>query len=248
MEILKKHSITILCVLSIIFLALPVSQVISSYELFGQPAGEAKVSITGFGALKSSVWAYLLLFGPAVLIAMNYIKQLTPYKGLLAIAVPILCLCFLILLVVQSKAFSVSASNSVGSAEIELKLGVGAVLLGLSHLGTIVAGAVTYHNFTLDKAGLEKLKSSAGEMINAAKEKVSAVAHDASHTSETAQVGGEETIKTSAPVMSTQQKKVNTQRVDEILALIEKLASMKDAGILTDEEFADKKKQLLEEI
>ena len=42
--------------------------------------------------------------------------------------------------------------------------------------------------------------------------------------------------------------KVNLGRTEEVLQLIERLAQMKDAGILTEEEFSEKKAQLLSEI
>ena len=43
-------------------------------------------------------------------------------------------------------------------------------------------------------------------------------------------------------------KPVSINRTNEILALIEKLSAMKEAGVLTEDEFAQKKKSLLEEI
>ena len=41
---------------------------------------------------------------------------------------------------------------------------------------------------------------------------------------------------------------VNMNRADEVLALIERLAKMKESGILTEEEFTEKKQALLKEI
>ena len=45
-----------------------------------------------------------------------------------------------------------------------------------------------------------------------------------------------------------QEKETSTKRADDILSLIEKIASLKEAGILTEEEFTEKKRELLEEL
>lgn len=247
MEIVKKHMITIFCVLAIILLALPLAQIEVAMEMFGM-SSESTTTVTGFSALKSSIFAYILIIGPVLLIAMNYIKQLEPHKGILAIAVPVVCIVALIIVVVQAKSFSSSASSEYVSADIKLNVGIGAVLVGLSHIATIIAGAVTYHNFTLDKAGLEKIKTSAGGIITNAQEKASTAIQDVSHSLSSMQVNSSNTETTTNTTSKPLRKSDNLQRVDEVLALIEKLSKMKDAGILTENEFSDKKKQLLEEL
>lgn len=234
MEIVKKHMITILCIVSIILLALPLAKVEVSVEIMGESA-ESSSTVTGFQALSTSIFAYVLIIGPALLVAMNYVKQLEKYKGLLAIIVPVVCVISLIIVVVSAKNFSASASSGVASAEAKVKIGIGAILAGISYIGTMVAGAVTFHDFTLDKAGLEKLKNSATGLMNSSQDKSAAGVESAPDG-------------TPAPVKAVAKKSVNVGRIDEILALIEKLAGMKDAGILTEEEFTDKKKQLLGEI
>ena len=233
--------------LAIVLLALPLAQVKVSMEMFDMPS-ESTTTVTGFNALKSSVFAYILIIGPALLIAMDYVKPLEPHKGLLAIAVPAVCILALIIVVVQAKSFSSSASSEYVSADIKLNMGIGAVLVGLSHIGTIIAGAVTYHNFTLDKAGLEKIKASAGEIITTAQEKASTAIQDVSHSLSSIQANSSNTEPTTTATSKPSRKNANLQRIDEVLALIEKLSQMKDAGILTEDEFADKKKQLLEEL
>lgn len=250
MELIKKHLLTILSAICIIALALPLASVEVKVEMFGASTASS-TTVTGFSALQSSVFAYFLILGPVVLVAMNYIKQLEKYKGLLAIAVPAVCLVCLIIVVIQAKSFSASASNQAASAEVALNIGFGAILAGLAYIGTIVAGAVTYHNFTLDKKGLEKLKASAADAISMAQEKVSGAVQEVSQNVQNKQNSGEAAAANgNEPVTSkpAPRKATSLNRVDEILSLIEKLAQMKAAGILTEEEFAEKKKQLLEEI
>jgi hypothetical protein len=185
---------------------------------------------------------------------MNYVKQLEKYKGVLAIIVPIVCIISLIIVLLTAKSFSPSASaNEYASAEVDLKVGIGAILLLISYIATVVAGAVTYHSFTLDKAGIDKLKAEATGLIDATQNKISGVIQDISNHSETPNRTSEHQNRTalSNPIaisVPLHKKPNNLNRIDEILSLIERLAQMKDAGVLTEEEFLNKKQKLLEEI
>lgn len=233
MEMVKKHMISILCVAAIIALALPFAKVTSTAEVFGQTA-EASSSFSGFQTLSHSVFAYIMIAGPAILIVMNYIKQLEPFKGILAIVVPVVCLIALIIVMLTAKSFSMAVDGGMVDAEVKVTPGIGAIVAGVLYVGTAVAGAVTFHNFTFDKAGLERLKNSATDMISSVQEKKLE--------------GHEPSAAGAEPAKAAPKKAMSLNRIDEILCLIEKLAKMKDAGVLTEEEFSDKKKQLLGEI
>lgn len=241
-EILKKHSLTILCVLSIVLLALPMVSVTASYEVFGHEQ-TSEASASGFSAMSSGIFGYLMVVGPALLIAMNYIKPIEKYKGILAVAVPVVCLIALIITVMNAGSLSASASNEVAEAEVSVSVSIGAILVGLSYVATAIAGMVTYHNFNLSNVNLDKIKNSGANLISAVQSKTGAVQ---SKTSESVE-------DDTAPVQPKEKPSVyktamNVNRVDEILALIERLAKMKESGILTEDEFAQKKQQLLEEL
>lgn len=240
-DIIKQHGIIILCAISIAVLLLPLATVVASIDVMGTTTN-SEVSVTGFSALGESIFGYFLIIGPAVLIAMNYVKALGKYKGILAIAVPIVCLIALVIVVIQAKsAGNVNASNEYASAEVSLSVGIGAILAGLCYIATAIVGAITYHDFNLEKAGLGKLKESGSELLNSMQEKFSQGAQTVS--------GGEESAAPATEVKkSVAKKSENLNCIDEILALIEKLSKMKDSGILTEEEFSEKKKQLLGEI
>ena len=249
MEFVKKHIITILCILSLLLLALPIASVISSIEVpFVDEPQESTASFSGFQALGKSVFSYLLVIGPVVLIAMNYVEQLGKHKGLLAIAVPAVCIVALVVVLVSAKGFSASASNDVSSFEVKVRWEIGAFLLMASHVATAIAGAVTYHDFKMNKDGLAKLKDSAEELLGSAQQKVSDIMQERISTVESSPAVKNETGPQTTIAPPVKKAPVAVKRIDEVLALIEKLASMKDAGILTDDEFAAKKKQLLEEI
>lgn len=164
MEFVKKHLLTIICVLSIILLALPLVSVESEVEMFGA-SSSASATVTGFSALGKSVFAYILILGPALLVAMNYVKQLERYKGLLAIGIPVICLIALVIVVISANSFSASASNDYASAEVSVKLGIGTFLVAISHIGTAVVGAMEYHGFTFNKAGVDNLKKSISDSV-----------------------------------------------------------------------------------
>ena len=250
-SLLKQHILTILCVIALVVLILPFFSVTAEMEILGQ-SSSSSTTTTGFDAIKEVFLGWGLVLGPILLVAMNYVKQLEKHKGLLAIIVPIVCLLIEIITFFQAKGASASASggNGMASAEIKATLGIGFFALILVYLGMVVAGAVLYHNFTLDKAGLERLKTEGADLfgdvinkikegsfniINSANEKIS------NNQSNTTKASSEENQR-------PQKKTINHNKVEETLCLIEKLATMKESGILTEEEFTNKKQELLEEI
>ena len=115
----------------------------------------------------------------------------------------------------------------------------------------IIAGAVLYHNFTLDKSGLEKLKNDSVNFVNSGIDKIKEggtnIVNSASEKMASMQENADN--ETHNPQNQKPAKKpLNFNKTQETLALIEKLSEMKKSGILTDEEFSAKKQQLLEEI
>jgi len=240
MEFVKKHLLTILCAVCLLLLLLPIANVTTTMkvEAFGASSeSKATTAVTGLSAAGSNVFAYLLILGPILLVAMNYIKQLDKYKSLLAVVVPAICLVGLIIVLLQCGSINAKASNSAASAEVSVSWAIGAYLLILAYIGTAIAGGVVYHGLRLDKEGLQQLKSGAANLVSSAQEKMGEV--------KIGNGGG-----TSAPAGSPEpvKKSANLKRTEEVLALLEKLNEMKDRGILSEEEFTRKKQQLLEEI
>lgn len=72
--LLQKHLISVLCVISIIALAFPLCIVITDVSVMGF-GDSARAGYNGFQAMQESLLAILLLAGPVLLIAMNYIKS-----------------------------------------------------------------------------------------------------------------------------------------------------------------------------
>lgn len=252
-ELLKQHTLTILCIAALVALFLPFFSVTEEMEILGQ-SSSSSATTSGFNAIKEAFLGWGLILGPVLLVATNYVKQLEKYKGLLAIIVPIICIVIELItyFLAKSARLEVIGGNGMVSAETEVSFGIGFFLLIIVYLGMVVVGAVLYHNFTLDKAGLERLKTEGSELFSDGFSRV--------------KQGGEKMIETASKTISTihsdatsdssqktdtlkpTRKSVDRNKSEEILRLIEKLASMKESGILTEEEFSAKKEELLKEI
>lgn len=249
-ELIQKHLLTGICVIAIIALLLPVVTVSTESEYVSNSK-----SISVFAVLFKSV-GFLLLVGPALLISMNYVKQLDKYKGILAIIVPIVCIITLVITFFQAKAGAsagTDAANAVmGGAGVDMGLkasatpGIGGILALLSYIAMEIVGIKTYKTISLksisiNKDSLNALKNAGAGLWGSAQAKISDAAHNVSDAAHN--VSG--TISSKVSAMSSAKSLSHT---DDILALIEKLAKMKADGILTEEEFTEKKRKLLEEI
>lgn len=233
-EIWKQHQTAILCVVAILALAFPLISVTTDYS---------DVSITGFAAIENSLFALLLIILPFGLGASKYLAPLKKYQAMLKKLIPIFCILLLILVFFTCKSAATAGSDAFGGlVDIEVKVGTGAILAFLSYivLGVLgfksvpdaVESAENKKPLNLDTAAIvETMQEKAAQ----AAEKIKAAANDAASNI---------TASTTAPA----KKSVSINRTNELLALIEKLSAMKDAGVLTEEEFSEKKKALLEEI
>ncbi len=171
--ILKAYAISLLGILSIIALAFPI------YSLYGNAFGSGWTVISnpsGFQAIKDSFFVIFLIIGPAILVAMDFVSALAKYKGKLAIAIPVVCIACLFIAYFMTKN-AVLARNGIElfgdyvKDYIRSGFGFGFVIALLSYLATIVAGAVQYHGYSLDKAGIDKLKKESVKFAEYAKTK-----------------------------------------------------------------------------
>lgn len=249
MDFFKKNMIAIFAALAIGALFLPLLSVSTSVESeFAAAAATSSRSVSGFSAVTQGIFGYLLLIGPALLIAMNYIKQLDKYKGLLAVAVPAGCLVVLVIVYMQAKdaAGAANVDSAFVSSTAEVSMGFGLFLTAIAHVATAVAGAVTYHGLKLDKTLLDQIKNGSTELLENVKSGGAELLDSAKQAAQN--VKSDSSAVPAAGSAPAAKKSRNIQRTDEILALIRKLAAMKDEGILTEEEFAAQKSQLLSEL
>ncbi|MDO4988050.1 MAG: hypothetical protein Q4E17_03335 [Synergistes sp.] len=159
--ILKAHALSIFSVIAVIALAFTFATITVKVPLLDVAKSR---SVSGFDTLDISSLGLILIAGPILVAVMNYIKALTPYKGKLAIIIPIICiLCVVYIFMRVKETGIVSEYGSISASP-----GFGLILAFLSYVAMIVAGAVEYHGYTLNKAGVEKLKRQGAEFVKKA--------------------------------------------------------------------------------
>ncbi len=242
-ELIMKHLLTICCAISVLLLLLPFATVtVEVKSSFVSASSEATAS--GFDAAfgdGSTIVAWLMLICPIVLVAMNYIKQLDKFKNILALVLPIVSIVSAIatLFLIGAPSASASAGGGSASAEMSTSPAIGFFLLIVAYVATFVAGAVTFFGLKLSKDGIaefaNKIKS---DGLNVAVTNGEIVTEQ-----ETAKTVGE-----AKPTPVKAAKKTNISQANDVLEVIKQLSEMKNQGIITEEEFTEKKKELLSQI
>ena len=257
-EFILKNLITICCAASILLLFLPFCSVTVGVSILGESSSSG-AAVSGFDVVAGKaavVWGWVMVICPALLVAMNYIKQLDKYKSILAIVLPIVSLISAIIAMFTAGSASAKATGMGSSVEVSVMPHVGFFLLVVAYIGTLVAGAMTFHGLKLSKEGIaefrDKLKEEGVPGMDALKglgdKAGQTFANMKNHTaSENAPAQGENTTASAAAPQKVA-KKTDMNNADRVLGLINQLNEMKQQGILTDEEFSEKKKELLAQI
>lgn len=246
---IQKHLPAILCAIAIVTMFLPFATFTYSSEWID----DVSQSINGFSAMQNSVWGYILLLGPAVLIAVNYVKQLSAYQRICAYIIPAVCLLTLILMVIllMSGALSIAGISDMLEIDTRISVGFGAVLAALCYIGLEIYGVLGYQKAPDGQtasvsADWSDLKNKAVALSQKGLDKISSAAANLSQPSQP--VSSQPVPPASQPVSSQPVPPTAPEAVEDILLLLERLAKMKEAGVLTEEEFAEKKQKLLERI
>lgn len=257
-EFILKNLITICCIASVLLLILPFCAVIGSVSSDFLGSASDSETITGFEIIlgdAGTLFGWLLILCPAVLVSMNYIDALEKYKSVLAIVLPIVSIISAIATLTAGKKAVLAAmggSDTISeygtSISVKLSPQIGFYLLIIAYIATFIAGAMTYHGLTLDKKGIaefgNKIKETGLNGMESAKDFGIKVSQKAESVLPNGAVQPEGTPRTeSAP----QQTRFQGNTADTI-ALLENLAKMKENGILTEEEFQAKKQELLKNI
>jgi len=267
-EFFKKNIIAICSVLSILLLFLPFGKITMEVESsFMDISASSSVEFTGFDVIfgsNSVMIAWLMFIFPILLIVMNYIPQLDKYKSILAMVLPIVSILACVVAVLTAGAGANVAAGSMDGtfgASVEGKNSpqIGFFLLIISYIGTLVGGAVTFYGLNLSKEGIsefsskinetgipsvESLRGLGGKIGEGVSAVTSTIKSSIPHTGETTAVGG---VSSEAPVAKPT-KGINVAKTGEVLDLIKQLSEMKEQGILSEEEFSEKKKELLTHI
>jgi len=149
---IRQHLTTILMGLSIVTLFLPFLSFGASVEAGGMSAG-AKMTFTGFETIfgikdirvgdNSSIFAFLFLIVPIIVICSNYIKALAPAKCWIVRGVPLLGIVAQVIVIADLKGIF---KTMAAMAEVKLKvgLGLGFILLFVIYFLTAAVGFIVY--------------------------------------------------------------------------------------------------------
>lgn len=162
-EFIRQNAMAICAALSIIMAIFPFVK----YTVESEYGGDQVTSLNGFTALfgaNGTFVAALLFIAPILIIVMNYIKQLKPYRRIIAIAAPIGCIVFEIITAIMLRAGFMAASKAAdaGNAALEsmgmsanmethFSLQIGFFLILLTYILTAIVGFMTYYGLELPK-------------------------------------------------------------------------------------------------
>lgn len=154
-EFVRKNSMALCAALSLIFCLFPFLKIgaeaegnttVDSFNIFQLLSGD-----------NGSIFTILMLLLPVLLIVMNYIKALHPYRRAIAITVPVANFLFEIILffILKAGAKAGGAAGSSMASEYGVSIKticsphIGFFLLLLSYILTAVVGCITYYGLKL---------------------------------------------------------------------------------------------------
>lgn len=159
-KFIRNNIMTICAAISLVFLFLPF------VSFTGEVAGASQklVSSSGMEAIfgikdlkvgtNTSIFAIFLLIVPVVMIVMNYIKPLNPYKKIIAVALPVVGIIMEIVTLLDIRSIINSFIDLTPGVErnmVHTSIGIGFILLIVSFVLMTVCGLMIYHNFKLPK-------------------------------------------------------------------------------------------------
>lgn len=153
-DFIRKNIMSVCAVISIIMTFLP-------FASFSAKAGDVignKISVSGFETLfgvkeikvgsNSSIFGLILFLVPIIIIIMNYIKPLKPFKKYIAVGAPALGIIGEFITFFDLRGTFKTFITDEG-AELKSTLGIGFFLILASFILTAVVGLMIYHGMEL---------------------------------------------------------------------------------------------------
>lgn len=153
---IRKNIMSFCALISIIFAFLP-------FASFSAKAGDVtgnKISVSGFETLfgvkeikvgsNSSIFGLILFLVPIIIIVMNYIKPLKPFKKYIAVGAPALGIIGEFITFFDLRGTFKTFIQDEG-AKLSSSLGIGFFLILASFILTAVVGLMVYHGIQLPK-------------------------------------------------------------------------------------------------
>ena len=169
-EFIMTNLIAILSGVSIISLAMPfmtwTSESVVTVLGAGGSISRDGGTLTGISMIGGSFWGIMLLAIPALLIAMNYIKQIAPYKKYIVLGAPVLCLINLFLFLPRmitsgSMSQNVTGFMTMGSARVTFtsSLSLGAWIMAICMVLVMALGIIQFFKLKTNIAIIDEVAS-----------------------------------------------------------------------------------------
>lgn len=155
-DFIRKNIMSVCAVISIIMAFLP-------FASFSAKAGDVtgnKISVSGFETLfgvkeikvgsNNSIFGLILFLVPIIIIVMNYIKPLKPFKKYIAVGAPALGIIGEFITFFDLRGTFKTFIQDEG-AKLSSSLGIGFFLILVSYILTAVVGLMMYHGMELPK-------------------------------------------------------------------------------------------------
>lgn len=156
----RNNIMTILAAVALVLLFLPFASFAAKAD-GAEIVSEEAIGVSGFelmfGVTKirvgnnRTIFAFLLLLIPLLLIALNYIKPLKPYKKMIAVVAPALGIVAEIISLLGIRGVFKSLLTSSGATDLKMSLGIGFFLIFLCYALIAVVGLVLFHGMELPK-------------------------------------------------------------------------------------------------
>ena len=216
----------VLCILIVVGMALSFATLNAKVTVAGV-SSEVSASATGFEMLKytKSIWGYLVFVFMGLIIAIEFIKKIKKYKTVFdcALATLIVVCLFTSVLLLKTSMPGFEGLDNLMEIKIDVSFGIGFWIAVVAAVGIIVASVI-------------ETKVDKGEMPE--------VNLDIPLPEKLLKIQPKE----EQPTQQYNAKKSSGEtfdRLEKALSLIEKMADLKDRGIISEEEFTIKKRELL---
>ena len=155
---IRNNIMTICAVIALVLLFLPFAAF--SGKVDGQVVTEA-VRVSGFETMfgmkavkigtNRSIFAFLMLIVPVVIIILNYIRPLQPYKKIIAVAAPILGIIAELVALLDIRGIFKTFIVAGEGIKLKTSLGIGFLLVLMCYVLIAVLGLIIYHGMKLPK-------------------------------------------------------------------------------------------------
>ena len=265
-EFIIKNLMTIICGIIVISLFMPFIGASASVNVGGFGADTGETTVNGFSIVTQGGFFGILILLCLVLIVLSaYVPQLKQYRKIVCAAASVIGLiCTLIVPGMLSKSASASGGGVDASVKVSISHKIGFWIMLICFIALIAMSVIQFLGLKGNKvfdainqnaelnnvpAGenngniMQNITSGAANAVGNIKEKF------ASHSAGNAQPSGQ-AVQPTLQAQTAQSAQVNLPQgnPEESMKRIKELFEMKEAGILTEEEFDDKKKELLKNI